>query len=266
MSEDQPDLFGWAEAATPSQPAATASVRELSDAALVAAIPRAGLDTYADLVSEAARRRLFAAVPALAALCSRFAGFGRDSVVREQVAALSALAAIGGPEAAAAVAHMLTQDVVQGPGLAAASYAAAQLRARLPVSALAALLAHASPAIRADACRCARDVTALPLLAAHLDDPDRNVRTAAACALGCLGSEIARPALIEILRRAPSVEAIEAVVTIADETCMVLLGRIAREVPRLADAALEALEALGDPRASRIATAARRAVGSTASQ
>ena len=52
------------------------------------------------LAAEAGRRRLAAAVPSLETLCRRFSGFGIDRMVPEQAAALQALAAIGGREAA----------------------------------------------------------------------------------------------------------------------------------------------------------------------
>jgi hypothetical protein len=43
--------------------------------------------------------------------------------------------------------------------------------------------------------------------------------------------------------------------SIADEECMVQLGRIARTEPALSDAALNALEDIDQPRANAIATA-----------
>ena len=47
---------------------------------------------------------------------------------------------------------------------------------------------------------------------------------------------------------------------IADEECMVQLGRIARTEAALSDAALNALEDIDQPRANVIATAARNAM------
>ena len=70
----------------------------LSDAALIAALPDALLANACALAAEAGRRRLGDAVTALVALCNRFVGFGVDCSVPEQVAALEALGAIGGPE------------------------------------------------------------------------------------------------------------------------------------------------------------------------
>jgi hypothetical protein len=45
--------------------------------------------------------------------------------------------------------------------------------------------------------------------------------------------------------------------SIADEECVVQLGRIARTEPALSDAALNALEDIDQPRANAIATATR---------
>jgi hypothetical protein len=61
---------------------------DMDDAALIAAIPEAGLADGSALAAEAARRRVVAAVPALAALCRRFTGFGARRAMPEQVAAL----------------------------------------------------------------------------------------------------------------------------------------------------------------------------------
>jgi hypothetical protein len=62
-----------------------------------------------------------------------------------------------------------------------------------------------------------------------------------------------------VLREAPSEDVIEAVSSIVDEECAVLLGRIARSGSVLADAALISLENTDHPRALTIAAAIRRA-------
>src|SRR5262245_43015982 len=103
----------------------------MDDAALIAAFSEATLDQCAALAAEAGRRQLAAAVPARAALCRRFAGFGAHRLIPEQAAALRALAMIGGREAALAVAAMLERAVVQGPTLVLAVAAAGELRAVL---------------------------------------------------------------------------------------------------------------------------------------
>jgi HEAT repeat protein len=86
-----------------------------------------------------------------------------------------------------------------------------------------------------------------------LDDLQRPVRMAAACALGRMGRNEVRPLLTRYLREEPSAQLIDAVVPVADEECVILLGRIARTMPDLSQAALDALDSIDHPRASRIA-------------
>ena len=115
----QPDLFAaaGASAAHPApsrEPRPRVAPESLDDAALIAAIPDAGLADCRALAAEAGRRRLLPAIPALEALCRRFRGFGLHHPVPEQVAALSALAAVGGRDAASAVSRIIVDGVVQG--------------------------------------------------------------------------------------------------------------------------------------------------------
>lgn len=237
----------------------------MDDAALIAAIPGASLVDSAALAAEAARRRLHAAVPALAALCRRLTGFGADRLVPEQEAALRALAAIGGPDAAQAVSAMIGRAVVQGPTLIAAAAAAVQLNATLSAESLESLLRHADPAARVAGCRCARPFPeVMAILVGLLGDHDRTVASSAACALGRLGRSEARSALKKMLAEQPSREIVDAAASIADEECMVLLGRLARARPAFASVALEALDSIDHPRASAIAAAIRRETGSAA--
>jgi HEAT repeat protein len=90
-----------------------------------------------------------------------------------------------------------------------------------------------------------------------LDDLNQSVARSAACALGPIGRIEARPMLAKLLRDEPSEQVIDAVSSIADEECMVQLGRIARTEPALSEAALNALEDIDQPRANAIATAIR---------
>lgn len=267
MTERQLDLFSDVDVQTASRAQQSARrpvvAADLDDTALIAAIPGASLADSAALAAEAARRRLRTAVPALAALCRRFTGFGADRLVPEQEAALRALAAVGGPDAAKAISAMISRAVVQGPTLVAAAAAAAQLSATLPAEILESLLRHADPAVRVAGCRCARPFPEImTLLVGLLGDHDRTVASSAACALGRLGRSEARPALKKLLGEQPSREVVEAVAAIADEECMVLLGRLARNRPAFASAAVDALESIDHPRASVIAAAVRREAGS----
>ena len=78
-----------------------------------------------------------------------------------------------------------------------------------------------------------------------------------------MGRAEARPMIKNLLRHAPSPDVIEEAVSIADEECVVLLGRTARTAPALADSALEALESIDHPRAGTIAASVRAARGQT---
>jgi hypothetical protein len=238
------------------------SPTDLDDAALLAAIPVSGIADGPVLATEAGRRGLDAAVPVLADYCRRFAGFGTEHALPEQVAALGALAAIGGSHAADAVARIIGSAWVQGPTLANAVAAAAQLRSRMPTGVVLALLRHANPAIRADACRLARHGPEIvPTLIDLLGDLHGDVNMAAACALGRMGHVEARPIIKQALRQAPSAPVIEAVPPIADEECVVLLGRIASAMPDMAVAALDAIEAIDHPFAARTLDRLRRSQG-----
>jgi hypothetical protein len=258
MREHQLDLFSaggvLAEAFSPSKGRrAPADPVALDDNALIAAIPEASFNLAQALASEAARRRLVAAVPALESLCCRLKGFGFDRTVPEQLASLDALTEIGGAEAAKAVARILCRDVVQGPTLAVAVAAASRLGVVLPDEKAASLLRHADPAVRADACRCApARPTAIAVLIELLDDLNIGAAAAAACALGRMGQAQARPALLRWLRQAPSAEVIEAISEVACDEAIVLLGRIASSDDVLAGQAFEALEAIDNPRARRL--------------
>jgi len=230
----------------------------VADDNVIAAIAEADLVEAPALIAEAGRRKLARAIPALEALCRRFTGFGVMRVVPEQWAAFEALAVIGGVDATQAVARLIIQRAVQGPTLNKAVDAAARLGANLPPDLVLELLRHDDPEIRTSACRCARSwPPAISTLIDLLDDLRPDVCRAAACALGRLGRSEARPVLLRLLRDQPSPEIIDAIVPVADEDCVVLLGRVARLVPDLTDAMLDALEAIDHPRARTVAALLR---------
>jgi hypothetical protein len=72
-----------------------------------------------------------------------------------------------------------------------------------------------------------------------------------------MGRKEAGPILKRLLRDAPSPEVIDSVVSIADEECVVLLGRIAQSAPELTAAALDSLEDISHPSAGAVAAAIR---------
>ncbi len=231
----------------------------IEDDELLAALPHAGIADSLALAAEAGRRRMTAAVPALETLCRRFAGFGADRIVPEQAAAVDALATIAGSDAAQALVRLIATRIVQGPCLQQAVGAAARLGAKLPAGTVLELLRHDDPQVRADACRFAHRLrAAVPQLRDLLDDLHRLVRIAAACAFGHMGRNEVRPLLTRYLREAPSAELVDAVAPVADEECIILLGRIARAMPDLSQAALDALDAIDHPRAVRIAAEIRQ--------
>jgi HEAT repeat protein len=263
MSVEQLDLFSGS--GVPAGPAPRRAAERtaadwgtLSDDCLIAAIADIDLAEAPVLLSEVGRRKLSRAIPALEALCRRFAGFGVARIVPEQWAACEALETIGGPEAALAIAGLIGRHVVQGPTLRKAVEAAAHLDAPVPADMVLELLRHDDPQVRAAACRRATLWRpAIELLIELLDDLQPGVAAAAACALGRFGRVEARPALLRLLRDNPSAEVIDAIVPVADEDCVVLFGRLARQSPDLADALLEALDAIDTPRARALAASLR---------
>jgi HEAT repeat protein len=235
---------------------------ELDDAALINALRYSRLGEARRLSGEAVHRGLTTAVPALEELCRRFKGFELRAAVPEQQAALEALAALGGRDAAAAVSRMLATGVVQGPGLSVALDAAARLGCRLPADSVLIWMRHDEPEVRAAACRCARSsAQAVALLRELMGDLHDEVAEAATLALGRMGRDEARPNLLRMLGNDPTPEVVEAIANVATADDVVVLGRLAVTRPELADAAIEALETIDTPRASAAANAARKLLG-----
>jgi len=268
MSRIQLHLFEQrAPSAQPSSRAESRSPADLSslpDEELVAGIATAGITEIIARMTECGRRKLTAAVPALESICKRFSGFGLDTLIREQAVALEALAEIGGPEAANAVERIITRHVAQGPALAMAVAAAVRTGITLPADVTMPLLRHDEPDVRADACRSARvDPDIVAVLLDLLDDLHPTVRIAAACALGRFGRVDALEALTEALKTAPSIEVIDALADIADDDAVVLLGRVARDRPELAEAVLKALEECRSSLAVKVAERIRKLPSAT---
>jgi hypothetical protein len=263
MADDrQLDLFS--ETSTDSQMMAPdvrsrAPANMLSDAALVEALPYANLMDCHALATEAGRRRLLAAVPALEVLCRRFKGFGQQEPVPEQMAALQGLVTIGGPEARAAVNRLIADKVVVGPGQRQALNVAVQLSCRLPPDLVIDWLRNPDAEIRANAARCAPlHPSVRSSLCDLLSDPIAIVGRAAAISLGKMGRQEARPDLHRLAQTDPTPEVIDAITAIADDASIVILRRVALARPDLTDVVLAALEDIDNPRAAVVSAAIRR--------
>src|SRR5260221_8884681 len=152
MCHQQLDLFSssgiQAERPLPQSTELRPTATALDDQALIAAIPESNLADSIALATEAGRRRLAAAIPSLETLCRRFSGFGIDSMVPEQAAALQALAVISGREAAQAVSRLIVRGVVQGPALNLAVDTAPRVGSDPAPDVLGSLLRHPDPGIR----------------------------------------------------------------------------------------------------------------------
>lgn len=261
MPDEQPDLFAaignrsqWGAVAAGTRSAIPWNA--LDDDGLVVAILDEDVSDSLAVIDEIARRKLGKAIPALEALCRRFIGFGTQRIIPQQAAALDAMMTIGGIDAAQAVARLIVKRAVQGPTLHKAVRAAAWLGSDLPADIVLGLLRHDVPQLRADGCRCTRRrPEVIPVLVDLLDDLHSHVRTAAACALGRMGRSEARSMLIRLLREEPSAEIIDAIAPVADEECVVLLGRVARAAPDLSQAVIDALDVIDHPLAQRVAAA-----------
>jgi hypothetical protein len=258
----QLDLFG--DRPTLDRPSDRASVKSigseaLSDDKLISAIPDATLADAFAMASEAGKRRLSAAVPALTSLCNRFVGYGAGSVVPEQVAALSALDAIGGQDAAHAVSRLIAKKIVQGPTLMAALTIASRLGVVLPSDVSLSLLRDMTASVRAAACGCARAgyevITTLVLL---IDDSDGEVAIAAACALGRMGRIEALVPLKRHLAERPSLRIVEALARVADDEAIVFLARTGRARRELTESVIAALKEIDTARALKAAGALTR--------
>jgi hypothetical protein len=260
MDAEQLDLF-LSSGAAPVRLAGTAdppAVEQLDDAALLTALADAGLADAPRLAAEAGRRRLVAAIPALVTVCRRLTGFGKHHPVPEQVAALEALCAIDGGDAARAVARLICEGAFLGRTLAMAVAAAVRLHARLPPATVQALLRDPDPQVRVAACRCARPAPGVAEVLIELaGDLHRDVAAAATCALGLMGRNEARSGLQQLIRDRPSADVIDAVATLGDEDAIALLARLGRTRPELAPTVLLALDAMEHPRADRAAAALR---------
>jgi len=243
---------------------AAVSAETLTDEELLALVPEAGPPSVEAVCSQLVSRSLETAVPALEVLWRRFAGFGIERPLREQLAVVDTLARLGGTEAHAALRRIVLSNALPASLLPAALRAAAQAGLALPAGFVGPLLDHGDIAIREAAfALAARANVPAHRLREGLSDRSAANRRAAAVALGLRGDAGARQPLYDELARLPSMEVIEAITAIWDDDAIVHLGRCARRNPQLAGAVLDALRDIGSPRAETVASNLESAIGSS---
>ncbi len=233
-------------------------VSSQTDDALLETIGSGPMQLRLAAISEIGRRGSANAIPALASVCRRFMGYGDEQIIPEQIAAVEAIAAIGGRGAAPALAEIIDEQVIVGPGLVNALVIAARLGARLAHDVVLSLLRSDDVTVRTVSCRLVHgrpeEVAQARLL---LVDRSPQVQLAAACCLGSLGYEDARPALLAAVELSPTLEVIEGLAGVIDTDTVVRLGRIARQAPEWREAILEVLENCELPSAARVAAGLR---------
>ncbi len=255
VAESQPDLFderGLIDAGCASATAAPEVLPDsasLSDAALIALLPQAGMSNVEALLS----RKLVATVPALERLWRRFGGFGMRAPLVEQRVVLSTLAQLEDARACSALREIVLSKGLPASLLPLAMRAAAEAALSLPAGFVGPLLAHEEVAVRAAAFALApRAGVPVELLREGLSDTSPPVRRLAAIALGIAGDAAAMAHLAAELAREPSEEVIEALTMIGDEDAIVHLGRCAENHPVLAGTVLDALRDMDSARAQRL--------------
>ena len=256
----QPDLFaerGTVRARRVPEPMASpaaAPVETLSDDDLLESAEKAGPSSIEAVCSEIVSRSLEAAVPALKALWRRFAGFGVETPLREQLAVLDTLARLGGTDARSTLREIVLSKSLPAPLLPVASRAAASAGLALPAAFVGPLLDHEDAAVRGAAfVLAARTDVPADRLREGLFDRSAANRRAAAVALGLRGDASARQPLCDELARHPSTEVIDAITAVWDDDAIVHLGRCARRHPQLAGAVVDALHDIASPRAHTVA-------------
>ena len=255
------DLFGDRGTVTPVAAPAARPPRPntLSDEQLLARLPGARIAEAGPLYGLIVERGLGdRALPALERLWRRFAGFGQDRLLPEQVAVIETLAKIGTAAARELLAGIVTAPDLSFPLLPTALRAALAVSLRLPATFTGPLLAHGNPEIREFAIRLsAFGRPEFEGLEACLADTHAAVRRAAAIVLGGFGWNRAKAVLLAELARHPDGDVVDALAGIADDDIVVHLGRCAGMHPELAGRIASELEEMQTPRSLKIASRIR---------
>ena len=229
----QTDLFGERGAVAP---VAVRAERppcpdRLSDEELLGRLPGARIAEAGPLCGLVVERGLGdRALLALKSLWRRFAGFGQDRLLPEQVAVVETLAKIGTAAAREMLAGIVMAPELPSVLLPRALRSALAVSLRLPGKFTGPLLAHGDPEIREFAIRLsALGKPEFEGLEACLADTQPAVRRAAAIVLGGFGRDRAKAVLLAELARHPTGDVVDALATIADDDIVVHLGPVCRD-------------------------------------
>ena len=257
----QYDLFGDRGTVTPVavRAARPPCPDRLSGEELLGRLPGAGIAEAGPLCGLVVERGLGdRALPALESLWRRFAGFGQDRLLPEQVAVVETLAKIGTAAASEMLAGIVTAADLPPVLLPWALRAALAVSLRLPATFTGPLLAHGDPEIREFAIRlCALGRPEFEGLEACLADTQPAVRRAAAIVLGGFGRDRTKTVLLAELARHPTGDVVDALASIADDDIVVHLGRCAERHPELAGRIAIELEQLETPKSLKISSRIR---------
>ncbi len=262
----QPDLFDGRGrddvSRRPSEPARTIipQVDTLDDETLIALLEDVGPTDVRTVCSEIAVRSFGGAVPALEALWRRFAGFGIEKPLAEQIAVLETLTQLDSSEARATLRRILLRNLPAST-FPVALQAAARAGLALPTWFVAPLLDHADATVRGCAFALA-DRARVPAerLRMGLFDRTPEIRRTAAIMLAHRGHAEARKTLLEELQRSPEKALIHALAAIPDEDTIVHLGRCVAGNPALVGTVIDVLRDMECPRAARLARRLEREV------
>ena len=237
----QYDLFGDRETVAPvAVPAARPVCPDtLSDEELLDRLPAAGIADAGPLCGLVVERGLDdRALPALERLWRRFAGFGQDRLLPEQVAVVETLAKIGTAAAREVLAGIVTAPDLPFPccrqRCAPPWRCPSGFPEPSPVPCWRMAIRRSEFAIRLRAF----GRTDFEGLEACLADTHPAVRRAAAVVLGGFGRDQAKTVLLAELERYPTDDLVDALASIADDDIVVHLGRCARRIRNWPDGSL----------------------------
>ena len=199
----------------------------MPDEELIAALGHSKRKAGVAICSEIASRNLDSAGPELLSFWRRFTGYGHKKPLPEQMAVIHTIAAIDGPNSRECLKAMMLEDVPDSM-LHHILRAAVEQNTGFANDTILPLLTHELRDVRA----CAYQLAGASRLHGKdlidgLADQSRDVKLAAAIALGNRGRHEAKRVLLSELKYNPTTQIIYALQPIEDHEVVVLLGRCA---------------------------------------